>query len=454
MARNRAFGLDVNRPEAGEAGSGVSLFNPTPFSTAGGQGKLFGDEKPTAKNRYPRGYTPERMAQVRSAPIELTNETEFAPTREERQAAVHAPMTGHGAVREAQEAIARSSAPMEHFHGFSEAPLSSFGGSKGIKSTAAERRAVPTTPLEIHLNDNAHPEDAEDPNDAYGHFNAMPTAVQNFTKNYVGDLISRTSAKNNMLIPTERSRGRIGINNNTKNLQTADQILMHEIGHYKSIKVDKNPRPGKSGVKLAREEARADDYRSEHWRPDPRDVKRGNNATVPSYSSRSSYAPKEVNEPWTPHGKLRDGVEENNIPGQLGVSYYEHGQGWENRGGPKAHLEYLRSRTTPLVTDRRNEQAKAARVKNQDYYVPPPLPGFGNTKHGVVYPNYEPTRPAAKGGTNYSGTPVVHDAYEPLLKTTEKRHKKAEDRRAVVASNKKARQSRNVGSDLFKGLFG
>ena len=447
MARNRAFGLDVNRPEAGEAGSGVSLFNPTPFSTAGGQGKLFGDEKPSAKNRYPRGYTPERMAQVKKAPLQITNRT----TRAERESGMNAPMTGYGGVREAQEVIARSTIPMKHFDDFSEAPIS-LGGTK---TTAAERRSVPTTPLEIHLNDNAHLEDDEDPSDAYGHFNIAPTAVQNFIKNHTGEEVSGNGFKHDLHIPTERSRGRIGINGNSPNLQTAGQILIHEIGHYKSLKVDRNPRPGKGGLKSAREEARADDYESEHWRPDPRDVKRGNKAaTVPSYLSGPAWAPKEVNEPWTPHGNLRDGVRNKNIPGQLDGSYYEHGQTWTDTGGPKAHLEYLRSRTTPLVTDRRNEQAKAARVKNQDYYVPPPLPGFSNTKHGVVYPNYEPTRPAAKGGTNYSGTPVVHDAYEPLLKTTEKRHKKAEDRRAVVASNKKARQSRNVGSDLFKGLFG
>lgn len=47
--------------------SGPQFFDPKPYFTKGGQGKLFRDPKPTTEHRYPRGYTPERHQEVRES---------------------------------------------------------------------------------------------------------------------------------------------------------------------------------------------------------------------------------------------------------------------------------------------------------------------------------------------------------------------------------------------------
>lgn len=64
------------------------------------QGKLFRDPKPTDRVRYQRGYTPERMAEVRAMPMET------------HQLASNAPFRGHSGERRLHEVIARSTAPV------------------------------------------------------------------------------------------------------------------------------------------------------------------------------------------------------------------------------------------------------------------------------------------------------------------------------------------------------
>ena len=448
--------LEENRPSLGPPGSGVTFFDPQPYMTATGQWKMFADEKPVARHRYPRGYTPERMAQVRSLPVEITNHTEFAPTREERQEAVHPPMVGPAGVREVQEAIARSTIPAEHFEDFSGAPFKGvkLGPNKIITTTAAERKKGPFTPLEIHLNYKSPYDEQSSPTLAsFGPVSSEATKnLEEVNKRVEERSISSEELteelKNKVALPIERSRGTVSIGSGFSNLQHAQQGLIHELGHYKSGKIDKNPSGKTKGIKGAREEARADDYAQEHWRPDPRDVKRGKEKNFPK---RNMYWEgkdgQEEFEPWTPHGNLRYGLGLESIPGQNDVSPYEHEQSWVNRGGPKAHLEYLRARTTPLVTDRRNEQAKAARKRNQMQKMQTSQPSFFS---GVQLLNSRPPAPSGKGKLlNGYLAPEIYDAHNPLLETTEKRHKKAQEKRERLAQNRQAQASRNLGLDKF-----
>jgi hypothetical protein len=425
----------------------ITGFDPQPYMTATGQWKMFADEKPVARHRYPRGYTPERMAQVRSLPVEVTNHTEFAPTREERQNAVHPPMTGPAGVREVQEAIARSTIPAEHFEDFSGAPFKGVEyGSNKITTTAAERKKSPVTPLEIHLNKKS----PRDTSSSLASFDPVPSeAIKNLeevNKRAIEQPMSSEEMteklKNKVLLPIERSRGTVSIGSEFSTLQHAQQGLIHELGHYKSVKIDKNPLGGAKGIKGAREEARADDYEQEHWRPDPRDVKRGKEKNFPKKSMYwDGKDDQEEFEPWTPHGNLRYGLGLESIPGQNDVSPYEHEQSWVKSGGPKAHLEYLRARTTPLVTDRRNEQAKAARKRNR---MQTSQPEFFSGTHLLS------SRPPAPSG---KGKLQIDDAYDPLLETTEKRHKKAQEKKERLAQNRQARASRNLGRNLGLDKF-
>ncbi len=65
----------MGQPMSQDALSKQQWANPKPYITKGGQGKLFPDQKPDDSVRYPRGYTPDRMAEVKAAPIRMPSTT-------------------------------------------------------------------------------------------------------------------------------------------------------------------------------------------------------------------------------------------------------------------------------------------------------------------------------------------------------------------------------------------
>jgi hypothetical protein len=110
-----------------------------------------------------------------------------------------------------------------------------------------------------------------------------------------------------------------------------DHTILHELGHYRSARIDKNPESDyRTPTRRGKEEAHADDNDRERFRPDPRDVRAG----------------KEVDRP----------------------SPYETRYAWRGRGGNVAHTAYVKARKTPLVSAERQAQ-RTADVEKQNAEV-------------------------------------------------------------------------------------
>jgi hypothetical protein len=235
----------------------------SPYMTAGGQGKFFPDPKPVAQHRYQRGYTPERMNEVRQAPIDIET-----PSSEGRQSPSVRYAHGqiHKSARQAAETIARSTVSM-HDYG------------QGAADVAARR---------TYMTGNVSADDL------------WPLHIS-------------TSGSKPGTAGTYQSggtwgRGEINIATGLRQ-EKASQTLLHEMGHYHSHKIE----PSESNeyntpARVGREEAHADDYMVTHWRPDPRDVRRG-----------KSEAPRGT---------------------------YESSDAFFGQGGKKAHGPYITARQT------------------------------------------------------------------------------------------------------------
>jgi len=230
-----------------------------PRFTKGGQGKFFSDPKPVDEHRYQRGYTPERMNDVRQARMMVTAGQEGS-----------GPFTGPAGEQQVHEVIARSKTPMR----------------------------------EINIPKTAYGTD-RDPDDVF------PLHIETGLK---GNLSGRSTAAAGTYSGGgmyERGNIRIagGAVGNYGGAEGAGQTLLHELGHYRSAKVEHNDSahyrtPGQVG----KEEAFADDNEKERWRPDPRDVRKG------------------ISKP--PRGA------------------YENSGAFNGLGGKKAHGPYVRARKT------------------------------------------------------------------------------------------------------------
>jgi hypothetical protein len=116
------------------------------------QGKLFQEGPPQTAARYPRGYTPQRMGEVRKATDYLINEPElhsFSLTG----SSLTSPYNVRGGKRLAQEDIARSDVPVKHLEGLGRISLrsglrgSGFGLEDRLGSYSPASRAIDIEPM-------------------------------------------------------------------------------------------------------------------------------------------------------------------------------------------------------------------------------------------------------------------------------------------------------------------
>jgi hypothetical protein len=258
------------------------------------QGKLFRDPKPTDEARYPRGYTPERMQEVRGMPIEIHEGYEGA-------------FSGPEGPRQVREVIARSTTPAHEL-----------------------------------------PHDQGDLQISLGH--DMPTAKGAYGYSFRGIGKIRLDVGHHY-----------GVNRWfwNQNQMRQGQTLMHELGHARSD-VEKRPHSyPRTQTQLGQEEAFADENMLQRWRPDPRDVRRGE-----SYGPTPSYEHEDTFEGLTPPGAKRQ-----TPAGQAG------------KAAKTAHRAYLKARTTPLV------HLQHERLVHEILHSPQQLPlqnqQFGPTEWGL-----------------------------------------------------------------------
>jgi len=224
----------------------------SPYFTKGGQGKLFHDPKPTNEHRYQAGYTPDRMAAVQQAHIDVTSgpEGHFG-----------GPVGRHRALG----VIARSKTPIRELN---DAPLKvAVKKSYEISGDPGGVTAADLWPLRINV--------------AQGRvgntgLRGQGAAAGNYNGGGVWD------------------RGEINIGANHHDTEEhAGQSLIHELGHYKSAKVDDTGHQewyGRDPAETGREEARADDNMVSRFRPDPRDVRKGkSNPNHPTYEWSGAF---------------------------------------------------------------------------------------------------------------------------------------------------------------------
>ena len=296
------------------------MVTPTPYFTKSGIGKLFADPKPTDEHRYPRGYTPERMAEVRGA----------GGVFDYRQAADNAlgrnspsgkmgreadPQVPTHSVRKTQEVIARSTTP-----------LSELRTARVFVDSSEPKRLYPNSaPAAFYREGYPRQEGGETL--ATGRIHIAPRPA---------------------FVPTpERDPGR----NKEDELQyrmNDESTIIHELGHHRSnleghtkerdeYGVDKYKRgPEFSG----QEEARADDNMVERYRPHPLDLKRSRatKGFVKPHEELHSY--EEDNPDW--HRKNAFAI------------YYPD----DPEKQKQAEDAYDAARTTPLIRDRRDKAGK------------------------------------------------------------------------------------------------
>ena len=201
--------------------NGIQFVDPDPHFTKGGQGKLFSDPKPTDQHRYQRGYTPERMREVRDAPLNVAQET-FGDGQGPH-IFNESPFTGPGAPRRVLETIARSTTPVEELRGKNISHLYIRTGS-----------TTPGTASGVYLPDAIH--------------------------------ISNNSRTSTALGP---------IATRHENEIAAGRMLLHELGHHRSRLEGRDHASYDTPVRVGKEEAFADENKIERFRPDPRDHRAG-----------------------------------------------------------------------------------------------------------------------------------------------------------------------------------
>ena len=219
-----------------------TLGTATPYFTKSGVGKLFADPKPGAEHRYPRGYTPERMADVRGAvPIFDAN---YASGLLAVGSGLGGVPNSTPAASRVLETIARSTAPMSDF------------------TTMHPNNGRQQQRLKVTVN-------SYDPSITSGRLAGFYRGPRRFP----GGGVSST--------------GQAHIAAGREDTAT----VTHELGHHVSTMVEKNPHADyDTPTKRGKEEARADDYAQEHFRADQREKsgtkKRRND---PAYESLGTW---------------------------------------------------------------------------------------------------------------------------------------------------------------------
>lgn len=245
-----------------------------PYFTRGGQGKFFRDPKPINQHRYQAGYTPDRMSAIKQSMIDVN-------------AGLEGHFAGPAGAHRALQVIARSKTPVREFN---EAPVKVAVQRTGMSDPSGVDRSD-LWPLHIQV---------------------AQEAVLGSGKRGSGAAAGNYSGGGDW----ERGNINIGAHHHDTEEQ-AGQSLIHELGHYKSAKVDNSGHQawyGRDPAETGREEARADDNMVKRWRPDPRDVRKGtSNPKQPTYEWSGAF----------------------------------HGM-----GGRKAHGPYLTARTTIPKADK------------------------------------------------------------------------------------------------------
>jgi hypothetical protein len=205
------------------------------------QGKLFADPKPEAATRYPRGYTPERMAEVQKMPLNIF------PNLGKTGA-----FSGPAGKRRIQETIARSATPAKEF------PYK-MGREK----------------LQIQV--------AAPPPD----FNVEIQPGYRVQGGYRADRGGGGLGK----IVVDPGRPRYKGQPPQRQEEVQAQTLMHEMGHARSdVEQQPHSRP-KDFIALGQEEAFADENMLQRWKPDPRDVRaRRSYPPSPAYEDPKAFS--------------------------------------------------------------------------------------------------------------------------------------------------------------------
>lgn len=289
--------------------NGLQFFKPEPYFTKGGQGKLFPDPKPIAQHRYQRGYTPERMREVKGSMLDVTStgRGNFA---------------GPAGIDRVYQTIARSTTPV---HEFNETPVRT----AWRKSGRPDHPNIDTSdmfPLHIET----------------GHDVAKLSGIGNAAATY------------NAGGTWERGLARVGADTHDTE-EHAGQSLLHEIGHYRSEKVENTGHQssyGKDPAETGREEAFADDNMVTRWRPDPRDVRRGtSHPKEPSYEGGGGVFPR-------------------------------------GYGGQKAYGPYLTARTTLTKEQKRAMRSIGGRpMRNRDLYTETSFTQPSGSQHTMDNPD-------------------------------------------------------------------
>lgn len=258
---------------------------PEPYFTKGGQGKFFPDEKPVNQHRYQRGYTPERMQEVRHSPSFRLGQIRMGGSDYDfsHQKYMDRPFGGPAGKRHAHEVIARST--------------------------------VPVSDLDEHGQDQLI---------QLGHYRQNATGIFHEPRGGRTDSMITLSA------------------------DAGGGTLLHELGHYSSHLAGTGTY--KTPVQVGKEEARADDYMVQHFRPDPRDVRRGD-----------AHPP---------------------------TATYEKSGSMTGKGGKRAYEAYVKGRQTLSFS----QKARIFRTGNLFGFAtkpPAPLPGFAG------YPFETPSPPKA-----------------------------------------------------------
>lgn len=201
------------------------------------QGKLFQESKPTPEHRYQKGYTPERMRDVRE-----TMPYEVYPGQKGHFSGPHGEHQVH-------QIIARSTTPTGEI--LEKNPDYSKGG--GFH-------------LPIHTGSRIS-----------GGRRGQPAAA--------GAYVNQRNAQG-----IQGAHGEIHLSGEADTPEREGQTLLHELGHWRSNRLWTPHSYVDTPAQRGKEEAFADENMLTRWRPDPRDVHRGTSQPPsPSYESESAH---------------------------------------------------------------------------------------------------------------------------------------------------------------------
>ena len=269
MGRRNSWFKLVSKTAGLMAESG--LFEPRPDPRAGrkAQPSLFDIRQTPVRPelRYPRGYTPQRMREIRDTTKDLIdipgarlNSQQFGTYGGMAQSVDHPFYHPHGE-RLIQEAIARSTIPVHHLEGLRggiqlmperKVGQAGMGGTLGLYTVSSRKIRLLPVPA---ATPKRGPHAGQRMIEPMGRAVPMREQMWGYGKG---------KTKISEMVPKSSPR----------QLQQAEATLIHEIGHHVS-----------KGVPGGEEEARADRYMMAHWRPLPRNVRKHQDIDI----GRSTY---------------------------------------------------------------------------------------------------------------------------------------------------------------------